>query len=144
MKKSKYTTILWATACIALAAAAILLLVDRTGAKAFSDIVPNADRFESCQIICVMLDRENEMTITGQELKGLLSLLDHIQYYKQGSYGNIMEGALYHLYFSSPQTGTFPMIVSDLGMVYIGENSYEFGPEIPADSISSYIETLSQ
>ena len=129
---------------IALIIAAVFLLHDRMAPKAFSDIAPNEGQFDSCQIVCVMLDRENEMTIAGQELKGLLGVLDQIQYYKQGSYGNIMEGALYHLYFYSPQTGTFPKIESDLARVYIGENYYEFGPEIPADRITSYIETLSE
>ena len=127
---------------LTLIAVAIFLLLDRVLPKSFSDFVSGADSFESCQIISVAADGDDAGMIAGEKLEGLLSLLNQQKFYKQGTYGNIMEGNIYILFFSSAQAEPIEIKISDLGKVYIGSVCYELAPDVPEDSISGYLETL--
>lgn len=144
MKKEKYMTILWAIAVVALVAAAIFMLADRIAGTTFSDIVPNTKKFEACQIFCITVERDDTATVSGDDLDALLSELEQYPYHKGGTHGSAIEGTLYHLHFTSRQEEPVHVIVSDLGKLYVGENYYELDPEVPADSLSNFIETVFQ
>ena len=137
-KKSLLISILLSIALIVLLTAAILLLIDRTSAKNFSDIVPKAELLDSCQVICA----DGDKVLTNDELDGFLSQLDQLQYYKRGSYGNVMEGNVYHAFFASQQTGAVEIHISDAGKIYTNSTCYEFAPEADPQIISSYLEAL--
>jgi len=142
--RQKYRTVLLIIALIALVLAAVFLLIDRTAPKAISELIPNADRFDACQIICVMTDREDTVTLTKDGLDRLFSQLEKQQYYKRGTYGNTMEGTVYHLYFFSQGSETFNIYITDLGKLYIRPHYYELGSEADPKMLSGYIETLLQ
>ena len=78
--------------------------------KSFSDIVPNSELFESCQIICT----DGAKVLTNNELSALVSELEQLQYYNRGSYDNVMEGNVYIAFFTSQQTGTVEVHISDV------------------------------
>lgn len=136
-KKALFANISLVILVIALIAAAIFLLNDRTSAKAFSDIFPNGGQFDSCQIICV----DGEKLLTDDELDDLMAQLKQLQYYKRGSYGDVMEGNVYHAFFSSQKAESVEVHISDTGKVYVGANYYEFAPEVDLQILSSYLES---
>lgn len=142
MKQRPYSGFVFAVALILLIVLAVLLLINFTSAKEFSDLCHDIEKFDSCKIFCVMVDREDEIFLTGDALDALVSQLQQQKYYKRGSYNNTIEGTVYHIFFSSPQADSFEMMVSDQGKVYIGSNYFEFSPDVSKEAISSYIETL--
>ena len=144
IEKSVYQKALWIITLIALVAAAVFLLMDFTFPKDFSDVVPHTQQFDSCKITCVTTDSAREVTITGEEFTDLMDLLESVQYHKRGSYGGVMEGAIYHLAFFSSQGEHFQISVSDLGNVYIGSHYYDFGRGIDPQLISNYLEKCLQ
>lgn len=144
MKKTKYTTILWTIAVVALVAAAIFLVADRIAGTTFSDVVPNTEKFEACQIFCITVERDDTVTVSGDALDELLSKLEQYPYHKGGTHSSAIEGTLYHLHFTSRQEEPVHVIVSDLGKLYVGEKYYELDPEVPVDSLSGVIETFFQ
>lgn len=141
-KKSSHATVVFVAIAVLLLAVAAFLLVDFTSEKAFSDLCQDIEQYDSCKIFCVMVDREEEIVLTGDVFDAFVSRLEQQKYYKRGSYDNIMEGTIYHIFFSSKQADPFEMIVSDLGKVYIGSNYYEFSSDANPKVISSYIEKL--
>lgn len=144
MKKTKYMTILWAIAVVSLVAAAIFLVADRIAGTTFSDVVPNTEKFEACQIFCITVERDDTVAVSGDALEELLSKLEQYPYHKGGTHSSAIEGTLYHLHFTSRQEEPVHVIVSDLGKLYVGEKYYELDPEVPADSLSSVIEAFFQ
>lgn len=136
IEKSAYQKALWIITVIALVAAAIFLLMDFTLPKDFADVVPHTQRFDSCKIICITIDNEREITLTGEKFADLMDLLENVQYHKRGSYGGVMEGNIYHLAFFSSQGEHFQISISDLGNVYIGSHYYETTP----NTTSEYLE----
>ena len=138
MKKS--TKILLVITGIALIIAAAFLLHDRMSPKAFSDIAPNEGRFDSCQIICA----DGEKVLTDNEREELLTRLAQLEYYKQGSYGDVMDGNIYHAYFSSWEAEPFVLHISDAGKIYTEKTCYAFAPEADSQGISRYLEAFFQ
>ena len=106
--------------------------------KSFSDIVPNSELFESCQIICT----DGAKVLTNNELSALVSELEQLQYYNRGSYDNVMEGNVYIAFFTSQQTGTVEVHISDAGKIYINSICYEFASGIEPNQVSSHLEAL--
>lgn len=141
MKKLQYTTIVLVVACVLLFVVASMLLFDYSLAKRFSDLCENIEKFDSCKVVCIMVDREDEISLSGDALDALIFQLEQLKYFKRGHYST-MEGTIYHIYFSSPRVDPFEIVVSDLGKVYIGSNYYEFSPDVNNEVISSYIENL--
>ena len=137
-KKTLLINILLTIVIIALVIAAILLILNRTSAKSFSDIVPNGELFESCQIVCA----DGAKVLTDGELEGLMDQLEQLQYYNRGSYGDVMEGNIYSAFFASRQTGTVEVHISDAGKIYTRSTCYEFAPGVDPRSISSCVEAL--
>ena len=137
-KKALLINILLTIAIIALVIAAILLMIDRTSAKSFSDIVPNGELFESCQIICA----DGAKVLTDSELDDLIGQLEQLQYYNRGSYDNVMEGNIYSAFFASQQTGTEEVHISDTGKIYTNSICYEFASGVDPHRISSLLEVL--
>ena len=137
-KKALLINILLTIAIIALVIAAILLMIDRTSAKSFSDIVPNGELFESCQIICA----DGAKVLTDSELDSLMDQLGQLQFYNRGSYDNVMEGNIYSAFFASQQTGTVEVHISDTGKIYTHSTCYEFASGVDPRSISSYLEAI--
>ena len=134
----KITKSLLVIAGIALIIAAAFLLHDRMSPKAFSDIAPDGGQFDSCQIICA----DGEKVLTEDELDELVARLEQLQYYKQGSYGDVMEGNIYHAYLSSWEEDPFVLHISDAGKVYTDSVCYEFAPETDPQIVSCYLEAF--
>ena len=137
-EKSLFINLLLTIVIITLVIAAILLIIDRTSAKCFSDIVPNNELFESCQVICA----DGDKILTDNELDDLLNQLEQIQYYKSGAYGNVMEGNVYIAFFASQQTDRVEVLISDAGKIYINSNCYEFASGVKPNQLSSYLDAL--
>ena len=136
--KKKYVTILAACAVLVLIIAAIFLIVGRTTTLELSDLMPQKQKPESCQIICATTEDVQSVIVREADLEALLSVLDSVEYVKVGGYGSIMEGTVYHLYFSAQGEEIFSMHISDLGKAYIDETAYDFSPNV----ISEYLETI--
>ena len=134
----KITKILLVIAGIALIIAAVFLLRDRMSPKAFSDIVPNEGQFDACQIICA----DGEKVLTDNELNELVARLEQLQYYKLGSYGDVMEGNIYHAYLSAWEEDPFVLHISDAGKVYTDSVCYEFAPDTDPQIVSRYLEAF--
>lgn len=139
-KKALLIKILLTIVGIALLTAAVFLLCDRMFPKGFSDIVPNGGQLDSCQIICA----DGEKLLTDEELDGLVARLEQLQYYKQGSYGDVMEGNIYHAFFSAWEEETFVLHISDTGKIYTDTSAYAFSVDIDPKIICHYIEMLFQ
>ena len=137
-KKELLIKILLIIAGIALIIAAVFLLRDRMHPKTFSDIAPNGGQFDSCQILCA----DGEKVLTDKELEELVDRLEQLQYYKQGAYGDVMEGNIYHAFFSAWEEETFVLHLSDAGKIYTDTSAYAFSADIDPKIICHYIETL--
>ena len=137
-KKVLLTKSLLVIAGIALIMAAVFLLYDRILPKTFSDIAPNDGQFDSCQI----LGADGEKVLSEKELEELVDLLEQLQYYKQGSYGDVMEGNIYHAFFSAWEEDRFVLHISDAGKIYTDTTSYAFSTDMDPKIIWHYIETL--
>lgn len=142
MKRFPHSTVVFLTVLTLIVVVAIFLMIEFISAKEFSDLCHDIEKFDSCKIFCIMVDREDEIFLTDDALDAFVSHLEQQRYYKRGSYNNTLEGTIYHIYFSSPQVDSLEMMVSDLGKVYIGSNYYEFSRNVNHDIISSYIENL--
>ena len=136
----KYTTIILTIAVIALIVVAVFLIIDSTSTKTFSDIVPNGGQFDFCQVICA----GGERILSSEELDELVARLEQIQYYKRGSYGEVMEGNVYHAYLSSWEAEPFVLHISDAGKIYTDKTCYEFAPETDPQIVSRYLEAFFQ
>ena len=136
----KITKSLLVIAGIAFIIAAVFLLRDRMSPKAFSDITPNDGQFDSCQILCA----DGEKVLADNELDELVTRLAQLQYYKRGSYGDVMEGNIYHAYFSAWEEESFVLHISDAGKVYTDSVCYEFAPETDPQIVSRYLEAFFQ
>lgn len=139
---SRYRTGMKIFAFIVAIVMAIYLLIDFTSPKSFSDLCANADKVDACEIICVTPDKIDEISLVGDDLDGLLSQLEQLQYYKRGAYGSTMEGNLSHLFFFSEKQEAFSVIVSDLGKIYIGSSCYELGSDVKPEILSNYVNRL--
>ncbi len=123
---------------MALITATIILLADRTSGKKYTDLYPAPENFDSCQICYLSDDRVVDVTLTGKDLEDFISILAQPQYYKDGFYGSIIEGTLYHVFFHSQQAEGFSVKFSDQAALYIGPYRYSIRPDI----ISGYIEEI--
>lgn len=139
-KKALLAKILLAIAGITILVTAVFLLRDRMFPKAFSDIAPNEGQFESCQILCA----DGEKVLNEKELEELVARLEQLQYYKQGAYSDVMEGNVYHAYFSAWEEEPFVLHISDAGKVYTDSVCYEFAPETDPQTVSRYLEAFFQ
>ena len=137
-KKTFFTSLVLLIGVAALLAVTVILLHDRISVKSFSNLVLDVNRIESGRIICA----DGQKVLTDEELEELLSRLEQLQYYKQGSYDDVMEGNVYHAFFSYRQTDPVEIHISDAGKVYVGENCYEFAPGTDPQIISRYLAKL--
>lgn len=136
MKKKILVTV----AAVILIAIAVFLLADRMIPKAFSNLCPNIERLESCQIIGIVADESKSAMLKEDGLDALLSELESIKYSKQGTYGSVMEGNIVTLFFSAKGEEVFSMHISDTGKVYIGNWCYE----VASSGLSDYMKTVLQ
>lgn len=134
----KITKSLLVIAGIALIVAAVFLLCDRMFPKTFSDIAPNEGRFDACQIICA----DGMRVLSQEELEELLERLEQLKYYKEGSYSDVMEGNVYHAFFSTWEEEPFVLHISDAGKIYTDTTCYKISPDNDPKIITHYIETL--
>jgi len=137
-KNALLTRILIGIAGVVLLAAALYLLWNQMTPKAFSDIAPNDGQFDSCQIICV----DGAKILSNEELDELVDRLEQLKYYKKGFYGDVMEGNVYHAYFSAWEEEPFLLHISDMGKIYTDTTCYAFSPNIDPKIISHYIEAI--
>ena len=136
----RITKSLLAIAGLALIVAVVFLLWDRMTPKAFSDIAPNDGQFDACQIICA----DGSRVLSQEEQEELIARLEQLQYYKEGAYNGVMEGNVYHAFFSAWEKESFVLHISDAGKVYTDSVCYEFAPETDPQTVSRYLEAFFQ
>ena len=109
-----------------LALAAVCLIVRRCIPISFSDLIPELQAPVHCRVHA--FDKNDGITVTGEELDHLLSLLESLAYRYDGrAPGGVMKGQLYHLsFFQQEPAGLFDIFVSNqLGIVYVSGRIYE-------------------
>lgn len=97
-----------------LLAAAAFLIANRVLPKSFSDLTP-----EGFAPSRGMIFHEDNVMVTGENLELLLEALNKPEYYYNGSFGNVLEGNLYHISFAN-----LSVIISDENLAYVGRSEY--------------------
>lgn len=128
---------LWALLGCLMVGLTIFLVAERSMPKEFSDIVPQAQSAQSCRVSYVSVDDQAEKEVTGGELEALLDTLGQTEYHLDGRAGSVVEGELYHLYFTMPQSSV-KVEITDQGKLRIDGKQYT----MTSDTVSPYLHTL--
>ena len=134
MKKAlSYSLIICLFICIV-----VFLISKQTLPKNFHDIYPDGKKSTFCKIVHINSNSEESKELSGEDLVKLLNTLEHSKYLPDGSAPSVIEGELYHLYFSSNHSELTEIQITDKGKMIINSSQYS----IISDHVCEYIKNI--